>query len=84
VRKPTEPRIVTIREYHCYRCGHNFRPRGKPKRCGHCKSPYWATPRRKTARKRHRKPLAGRRASQRDARPTKPVQPALASPEREI
>ena len=37
---------VTVEVYRCERCGHVWQPRraGKPRRCGHCKSPYWDRP----------------------------------------
>jgi predicted Zn-ribbon and HTH transcriptional regulator len=37
--------LVEIKK--CLRCGHMWQPRVKdPKKCSHCGSPYWATPRR--------------------------------------
>ena len=38
---------VTISEYTCERCGHEWRPRlraQKPRTCPSCKSPYWDRP----------------------------------------
>lgn len=38
---------VTVKQYHCCRCGHDWMPRKKdevPLRCAGCKSPYWNVP----------------------------------------
>src|SRR5262249_40966681 len=41
---PIEVATVKIRTYQCQRCGRRFSTMLKdaPKRCGKCKSPYWA------------------------------------------
>ena len=40
--------MPSVTQRHCFRCGRDWWPRkpGRPLRCGKCKSPYWATPKR--------------------------------------
>ncbi|MEM5836300.1 MAG: hypothetical protein QXR09_02075 [Candidatus Aenigmatarchaeota archaeon] len=40
---------VTLLGYRCFRCKHEWLPRGKniPKVCPRCKSPYWDRPKKK-------------------------------------
>ena len=38
------PTTKTVKAYLCHRCGRWWTPKGKPKRCGKCKSPYWDSP----------------------------------------
>lgn len=47
---PQKEYLVTVRAFHCNRCGHFWLARdhnvdAPPRSCAHCKSPYWRSKR---------------------------------------